>query len=618
MKKTSLFFILQLVLVGFVHSSEPSNSNRIFRSSTDYPTNSNILVGKGLGSIFQKFTTRFSYACILALMLLFSFSKTNAQSSIIGNPIKIGNIEVAQYDFPNRMKWDDANRTCLNLGQGWRLPTKDELNILYNNKNQIGNLQDPYLAYWSSTEIDKNIAWYGVMKDGFTRSTEKFYESGVRAVRNSIIGTTQLNEQKTETFQNGDKYVGEMVYSNGDIYRGSFLNGRRHGEGTYLYNIPNANTKGNYYDKGNFYYDKLNGSGETHRGAYHYIGNWKDGKPDGNGKEWSDGSEWERMLDGSVAKGKWSYEGEFANGSRNGYGEMIYSNGDIYRGPWLNNKRHGEGTYIFADSGTTYTTRMVFENDIRNDEKTTNLLLKDQQLNSQSSGTATNQTTSTPKQTSTVSNSSIDFVRVGKIDIMTKDLGEFNYSQAKNAIQALGEGWRLPTESELLIMFNNQDKIGQLRKKPFFRNQNQIFWGSYLGGSFSKYFVMMNNSKNPGLTHSTYWSGDRYRLENEFYLVRAVRDNGNRSLDSKTSENYLKSILSDPKMMDKFVNGILSSMMKEAAKNPRVPMECRYCKKKKFLDFDKYGNELSFYAGMPVGSDDLPGVFCSDSCFRNF
>ena len=100
---------------------------------------------------------RFSNTCILALILLFSFSKTNAQSGIIGNPIKIGNIEVTQYDFPNRMKWDDANRTCLNLGEGWRLPTKDELNTLYNNKNQIGNLQDPYLAYWSSTEINNNI-----------------------------------------------------------------------------------------------------------------------------------------------------------------------------------------------------------------------------------------------------------------------------------------------------------------------------------------------------------------------------------------------------------------------------------------------------------------------------
>lgn len=133
---------------------------------------------------------RVFYTCLLALVSLLFFGKTNAQSNIIGNPIKIGNLQVTQFDFPNRMKWDDANRTCLNLGEGWRLPTKDELNTLYNNKNQIGNLQDPYLAYWSSTEINNNIAWYGVMKDGFTRSTEKFYESGVRAVRTVTNNST--------------------------------------------------------------------------------------------------------------------------------------------------------------------------------------------------------------------------------------------------------------------------------------------------------------------------------------------------------------------------------------------------------------------------------------------
>jgi hypothetical protein len=152
---------------------------------------------------------RVFYFCLSALILCFFFIKTSAQSNVIGTPIKIGNIEVAQYDFPNRMKWIDANRTCLNLGQGWRLPTKDEIQILYNNKNQIGNLQDPYLAYWSSTEIDNNIAWYGVMKDGFTRNTEKFYESGVRAVRtvtnNSAFSQTNAELEKKQLNQTNNK-----------------------------------------------------------------------------------------------------------------------------------------------------------------------------------------------------------------------------------------------------------------------------------------------------------------------------------------------------------------------------------------------------------------------------
>jgi hypothetical protein len=48
---------------------------------------------------------RVTYASLLALILIFSIKRANAQSSIIGNPIRLGNIEVAQYDFPNRMSF---------------------------------------------------------------------------------------------------------------------------------------------------------------------------------------------------------------------------------------------------------------------------------------------------------------------------------------------------------------------------------------------------------------------------------------------------------------------------------------------------------------------------------
>jgi hypothetical protein len=71
--------------------------------------------------------------------------------NIIGMPIKIGNIEVAQYDFPEKMNWQSANYACVSLGNGWRLPTKEELNILYFNKNKIGGF-DALGPYWSSTE----------------------------------------------------------------------------------------------------------------------------------------------------------------------------------------------------------------------------------------------------------------------------------------------------------------------------------------------------------------------------------------------------------------------------------------------------------------------------------
>ena len=70
-------------------------------------------------------------------------------SKIVGNPISIGNYKFAQYDFPTPMSWNAAQQACIDLGPGWRLPTQQELNILYQNKYIIGTYDYDY--YWSNT-----------------------------------------------------------------------------------------------------------------------------------------------------------------------------------------------------------------------------------------------------------------------------------------------------------------------------------------------------------------------------------------------------------------------------------------------------------------------------------
>ena len=57
--------------------------------------------------------------------------------------IKIDNLEVMTEDL-GEMNWDDAMKACADLGDGWRLPTKDELNILYKNKYKIGVAEISY------------------------------------------------------------------------------------------------------------------------------------------------------------------------------------------------------------------------------------------------------------------------------------------------------------------------------------------------------------------------------------------------------------------------------------------------------------------------------------------
>jgi hypothetical protein len=102
--------------------------------------------------------------------------------NIIGTRIKIGNLKVAQYDFPNKMLWDDTKKACEALGNGWRLPNKDELNTLYSRIGAIGGFS--HYNYWSSTEVDYASAWYQSFGSGNQSYNPKKYGAYyVRAIR---------------------------------------------------------------------------------------------------------------------------------------------------------------------------------------------------------------------------------------------------------------------------------------------------------------------------------------------------------------------------------------------------------------------------------------------------
>ncbi|MBQ4437956.1 DUF1566 domain-containing protein, partial [bacterium] len=83
--------------------------------------------------------------------------------------------------------WDTAKRLCNNSNLAgftdWRLPTKNELVTMYDNKNTIGNFKSGY--YWSSsTKSDStDYAWYVGFNLGYVRYGSKTDDSYVRCVR---------------------------------------------------------------------------------------------------------------------------------------------------------------------------------------------------------------------------------------------------------------------------------------------------------------------------------------------------------------------------------------------------------------------------------------------------
>jgi hypothetical protein len=70
----------------------------------------------------------------------------------------------------------------------WYLPSKDELNLLYLNRNSAGN-NFASNEYWSSSELylwnysSYDNAWYQFFTDGSQSTTGKGYQKGVRAIR---------------------------------------------------------------------------------------------------------------------------------------------------------------------------------------------------------------------------------------------------------------------------------------------------------------------------------------------------------------------------------------------------------------------------------------------------
>jgi hypothetical protein len=96
-------------------------------------------------------------------------------------------LEAAPVSAEFEADWVDAKRRCQNMTingfGGWRLPTKDELNLMYINLKQKGLEGFKNDLYWSSSEHFTTYAWYQRFSDGSQYTNDKTITNSVRAVR---------------------------------------------------------------------------------------------------------------------------------------------------------------------------------------------------------------------------------------------------------------------------------------------------------------------------------------------------------------------------------------------------------------------------------------------------
>lgn len=116
----------------------------------------------------------------LPLVLISCLCFAQDAKEIIGKPIKIGKLLVAQYDIAY-LNWADAKKACSSLGTGWRLPTKNELNTMYLNKDSIGGFA--YIGYgtgfyyWSSTLSGPKNVWIQDFANGSQADFDSYWSS---------------------------------------------------------------------------------------------------------------------------------------------------------------------------------------------------------------------------------------------------------------------------------------------------------------------------------------------------------------------------------------------------------------------------------------------------------
>lgn len=124
---------------------------------------------------------------------------------------------------------------------------------------------------------------------------------------NSIFSTMSVAYvDDDETYNPGEIYHVEKVFSNGDVFIGQWGDNCPNGHGKYLW---------------------VDGC--------MYVGDWCKGKAMGKGKfSWPSGA---------------TYEGQFKNGYMDGEGCYTGSSNDTYRGTWVMNMKHGTGTKNYAN-----------------------------------------------------------------------------------------------------------------------------------------------------------------------------------------------------------------------------------------------------------------------------
>jgi len=105
--------------------------------------------------------------------------------SLDKNIFSIRNTRLSWSSDMGKMNWETARVSCASIGNGWRLPTKEELRTALfdqfkNGGSNPGGFQNN-TYYWSGSVYDSGTAWLGYTYDVFLG-----YGNNTRGADNSV------------------------------------------------------------------------------------------------------------------------------------------------------------------------------------------------------------------------------------------------------------------------------------------------------------------------------------------------------------------------------------------------------------------------------------------------
>lgn len=157
--------------------------------------------------------------------------------------------------------------------------------------------------------------------------------------------------------ENQPNGFGTYTFSNGSTYTGNFVNGFREGKGKMVF------TNGSSYD-GEWKNDQINGQGVYNMSNVgKFTGTFVNNEPNGNFIiNYDNGDIYQGTLKGWAKNGRGiatfasgdQYTGDYVNDQFQGQGKYVSSEGWMYEGSFISNNFNGKGKMVMADGHSWY------------------------------------------------------------------------------------------------------------------------------------------------------------------------------------------------------------------------------------------------------------------------